>query len=70
MLREGVRPRLLAGPRGLAPVAPAGVVAAIVAVGALIAAEPRIVEIDVNPLIAAGTDVIAVDAVVVTGEGP
>ena len=38
---------------------------AIEAVAGLIAATPRIVEIDVNPLIAAGADVIAVDALVI-----
>jgi acyl-CoA synthetase (NDP forming) len=70
MLHEGLRPRLLAGPRGLPPVEPAAVIRAIVAVGALIAAAPRIVEIDVNPLIAAGADVVAVDALVIVGETP
>jgi acyl-CoA synthetase (NDP forming) len=65
MLTEGARPRLLAGPRGLRPVEPAVLVRAIEAVAGLIAAEPRIVEIDVNPLIAAGADVIAVDALVI-----
>ncbi len=65
MLAEGARPRLLAGPRGLRPVEPAALVRAIEAVAVLIAAEPRIVEIDVNPLIAAGADVIAVDALVI-----
>ncbi len=65
MLTEGARPRLLAGPRGLRPVEPAAVVRAIEAVAGLIAATPRIIEIDVNPLIAAGADVIAVDALVI-----
>ena len=54
MLDEGARPRLLAGPRGLRPVEPAALVRAIESVAGLIAAEPRIVEIDVNPLIARG----------------
>jgi hypothetical protein len=36
-------------------------------VGRLAAAHPRIVEIDVNPVIAAGADVIAVDALVIAG---
>ena len=65
MLAEGARPRLLAGPRGLRAVEPAPLVAAIHAVADLIAAEPHIVEVDVNPLIAAGADVVAVDAVVI-----
>ena len=65
MLTEGARPRLLAGPRGLRPVEPAALVRAIEAVAGLIAATPRIIEIDVNPLIAAGADVIAVDALVI-----
>jgi acyl-CoA synthetase (NDP forming) len=67
MLGEGARRRLLAGPRGLRPVDPAALVELIEGVGALIAAEPRIAEIDVNPLIAAGADLIAVDALVIRG---
>jgi len=66
MLREGARPRLLAGPRGLRPVEPGVLVGLIQALGALVAAEPRLAEVDVNPLIAAGRDVVAVDALVVT----
>jgi len=65
MLDDGVLPRLLAGPRGLPPVARAPLVAAIHAVAATMLAEPRIAEIDVNPLIATGADVIAVDALVI-----
>jgi hypothetical protein len=65
MLAEGARPRLLAGPRGLRPVDPAPLTAVIQAVAALIATEPRIAEIDGNPLIAAGADVVAVDALVI-----
>ncbi len=67
MLAEGARPRLLAGPRGLRPVEPGVLAALIEAVAGLIAAEPRIVEIDVNPLIAAGADIVAVDALVIVG---
>jgi acyl-CoA synthetase (NDP forming) len=66
MLREGARPRLLAGPRGLPPVEPGVLVGLIQALGALVAAEPRLAEVDVNPLIAAGRDVVAVDALVLT----
>jgi acyl-CoA synthetase (NDP forming) len=68
MLDGGVLPRLLAGPRGLRPVAPAPLVAAIHAVAALMLAEPRLAEIDVNPLIAAGADVVAVDALVIAAD--
>ena len=67
MLHEGARPRLLAGPRGLRPVEPGGLVGLVEALGALVAAESRIVEIDVNPLIAAGADLVAVDALVIAG---
>jgi hypothetical protein len=35
------------------------------ALAGLMVAEPRLVEIDVNPLIAAGDDVLAVDALVI-----
>jgi acetate---CoA ligase (ADP-forming) len=67
MLTEGARPRLLAGPRGLPAVDPRALVRVIQAVAGLIATEPRIAEIDVNPLIAAGADVVAVDALVIVG---
>ena len=69
MLEEGVLPRLLAGPRGLRPVARAPLVAAIHTIAALMLAEPRVAEIDVNPLIAAGADVVAVDALVIAADG-
>jgi acyl-CoA synthetase (NDP forming) len=65
MLDEGARPRLLAGPRGLRPVDRSVLVGLIRALAGLVVAEPRIAEIDVNPLIAAGADVIAVDALVI-----
>ncbi len=68
MLGEGARPRLLAGPRGLRPVDPARLVTLIEALAGLVAAEPRIREIDVNPVIAAGADLVAVDALVLVGE--
>jgi len=65
MLDEGVRPRLLAGPRGLRPVDRPPLVTVIQSIAALIATEPRIAEIDVNPLIASGPDIVAVDALVI-----
>jgi acetate---CoA ligase (ADP-forming) len=68
MLAEGARPRLLAGPRGLRAVEPAPLVQAIRSIADLIAAESRVVEIDVNPLIAAGPDVVAVDALVIVAD--
>jgi hypothetical protein len=48
-------------------VQPGALVAVIQAVAALVVAEPRLQEIDVNPLIAAGADVVAVDALVIVG---
>jgi hypothetical protein len=47
-------------------VEPGVLVGLIQALGALVAAEPRLAEVDVNPLIAAGRDVVAVDALVLT----
>lgn len=70
MTREGVRSRLLAGPRGLPVVEETAVVAAIGAVSNFIGCQPRVLEVDVNPLIAAGPDVVAVDALVIVGDGP
>jgi acyl-CoA synthetase (NDP forming) len=67
MLREGLRVRLLAGPRGLPPVEDAALVAALEGLSALLVDQPRILEVDVNPLIAAGAHAVAVDAVVIVG---
>jgi acyl-CoA synthetase (NDP forming) len=69
MLGEGVRARLLAGPRGLPVVEPGAVVEVILAVADLLAAEPRVREVDVNPVIAAGPRAVAVDALVVLDMG-
>jgi acetyltransferase len=70
MLDEGARPRLLAGPRGL-PAVDRGAVAALVRrIGDLIAAEEAVREIDINPLIAAGAQLVAVDALVIGGRAP
>jgi acyl-CoA synthetase (NDP forming) len=70
MLAEGARPRLLAGPRGLPPVDPAAVVAVLLAVSDLVACEPRVLEIDLNPVVAAGAEAVAVDALVIVGDRP
>jgi acyl-CoA synthetase (NDP forming) len=71
MLGEGVRARLLAGPRGLPAAASPPLVDAIRSVSDLICSEPRVVEIDVNPVIVAGRVAVAVDALVVlVGEAP
>jgi acyl-CoA synthetase (NDP forming) len=69
MLQEGARPRLLAGPRGLPPVERAALIALVQALGDLIASEERVLEIDINPVIAAGTGLVAVDALVIAGDG-
>jgi len=68
MWLEGARPRLLAGPRGL----PAGdvepLVEAAVAVGELMLDQPRVLELDLNPVIATGASALAVDALVIVGD--
>jgi acetyltransferase len=69
MLDEGALPRLLAGPRGLPPVDRATLARTIHALGDLLVAEPRVLEVEINPLIAAGPQLIAVDALVIVGSG-
>jgi acyl-CoA synthetase (NDP forming) len=69
MLGEGPRARLLAGARSRPPVDRAAVIAAIKAVGDFLTVEKRVLEVDLNPVIAAGPDVVAVDAVVIVGPG-
>ncbi len=54
--------RLLAGWRDVPPADTAAVERALVAVSELLAAEPRITEIDINPLLADADGVIALDA--------
>jgi len=68
MLREGLRARLLAGPRGRRPVDDVALVGIIEAVSRLLVAESRILEVDLNPVIAAGPDAVAVDAVIIVGD--
>jgi acetyltransferase len=70
LLHQGVRGRLLAGVRGRPACDDAPLVDAIVAVGGLIATCPRVVEIDVNPVIASSTRAVAVDALVILGDAP
>jgi acetyltransferase len=65
MLGEGARARLLAGPRGRSPVSPSLIRGLLRAVSDLVVGEPRIVEIDLNPVIAGGADAVAVDALMI-----
>jgi hypothetical protein len=68
MLAEGARPRLLAGPRGLPAVDPAALAQVLRAVSDLAVCAPRIAELDLNPVIAAGATVLAVDVLLVVGQ--
>ena len=68
ILHEGVRARLLAGVRGRPACDDTPLIEAIIAVGALIASSPRVIEIDVNPVIASATRTVAVDALVILGD--
>ena len=68
MLDEGARARLLAGPRGRPPIDRRALVRMIHGVAGLVASEPRILEVDVNPLIADGAAIVAVDALVIVGD--
>jgi acetyltransferase len=65
MWLEGARPRLLAGPRGLPAADVEPLVDAALAVGELMLDAPRVLELDVNPVIAAGASAIAVDVLVI-----
>jgi acetyltransferase len=68
ILHDGMRSRLLAGSRGRPACDDAPLISGIVAIGELIATAPRVVEIDVNPVIAAGARAVAVDALVILGD--
>lgn len=61
---------LLGGLRGQQPVDLDGLAEAVVRLGQLVCAEPRILEIDINPLVAypAGGGVLALDALVVVAD--
>jgi acyl-CoA synthetase (NDP forming) len=65
MLKEGLKGRLLGGVRGRPPCDPEPVVRILLAVGRLLAGHPRVVEVDLNPVIAAGGEALAVDALVI-----
>jgi acetate---CoA ligase (ADP-forming) len=68
MLHEGVRSRLLAGVRGRPACDEAPLIDAIMAIGDLVASAPRLIELDVNPVIATGGRAVAVDAVAILAE--
>jgi acyl-CoA synthetase (NDP forming) len=68
MLEEGTTRRLLAGGHGRAAVEGAALAEAVMALGRLVASEPRIQEVELNPLIAAGRDLVAVDALLIVGD--
>jgi acyl-CoA synthetase (NDP forming) len=70
ILHEGMRSRLLAGVRGRPACDETPLVDAMVAIGDLMAAAPRAIEIDLNPVIASGARAVAVDAVVILGDVP
>jgi acyl-CoA synthetase (NDP forming) len=65
MLTEGRRGTLLRGFRGSPAVDERALAEVLVAVGSLLAAHPAIAELDINPLIASGGRLVAVDALVV-----
>jgi acyl-CoA synthetase (NDP forming) len=65
MLAEGRRAALLGGFRGAAPVDQGALAAVLVAVGDLLVEHAEIAELDLNPLIASGGRLVAVDALIV-----
>lgn len=65
MLREGRKASLLRGFRGAPPCDESALAAVLEAVGGLLLDHPEIVELDVNPLIAAGERAVAVDALII-----
>jgi acetate---CoA ligase (ADP-forming) len=67
LLREGARGRLLAGPRGLPPCDEDPLVEMLLGVADLMVAESRVLEVDLNPVIAAGRRAVAVDVVLIAG---
>jgi acetyltransferase len=65
MLAEGRKGTLLRGFRGRPPCDEAALAAVVTGVGDLLADHPAIAELDLNPVIATGDQVIAVDALVI-----
>ncbi len=70
MLREGRKAALLRGVRGMPPADERTLTAVLIGLGDLIVSHPEIVELDVNPLIVRGEQVVAVDAVVIVDRIP
>jgi acyl-CoA synthetase (NDP forming) len=70
MLREGRKAVLLRGVRGMPPADERTLTAVLIGLGDLIERHPEIVELDVNPLIVRGEQVVAVDAVVIVDRTP
>jgi hypothetical protein len=69
LAREGRAGSLLGGIRGRPPVDADALGAVLAGVGDLLADHPRVVELDVNPLIARGAEILAVDALVIMDQG-
>jgi len=67
MITEVYASRLLAGVRGRPPVDREALIQALVAFSHLVADHPRLLEIDVNPLILSSAGAVAVDARAVVG---
>ena len=65
MLKEGLKGRLLQGVRGMPSCDPAPLVKILLAVSRLLTDHPRVVELDLNPVIASGRQALAVDALLI-----
>jgi hypothetical protein len=70
LVRAGRAAAVLGGFRGGPAVDARVVAAAVTAVGDLLAEHPEVVELDVNPLIGRGEQVVAVDALVIVERHP
>jgi acyl-CoA synthetase (NDP forming) len=69
LLREGRAAALLRGVRGRPACDEAGLASVLTGVGDLLADRPEVAELDLNPLIAAGARVVAVDALIMVAPG-